>query len=46
MTRDNGDGSFHLVIFPPNREPKSVDSVPHGFTDGQFYVRGETSPAA
>ena len=38
ITRDNGDGSFGLVIFPPNRAPVHIDAATEGDGPHQFRV--------
>lgn len=36
LTRDNGDGTWALCIFPPNKAPETVDSAAEGTEAGTW----------
>lgn len=44
ITSINTNGTYGLVVFPPNREPRSVDSVAYGDGAHEFVSAGASEP--
>ncbi|HWK44911.1 MAG TPA: hypothetical protein VNT30_09330 [Stellaceae bacterium] len=40
VTREHPDGTCDLVIFPPNKEPRSVDKIAEGIGPHMFTSLG------